>query len=496
MSIDKKSYQDVMKATTLFGGVQIVHILITIGRSKIIALLIGAEGMGIAALFLAPLRLITNATSLGLGQSAVREIAVNTNGISDKTPNRVISILNRVTWVTAVVGAILMIIFSPWLSDWSFKSDAYVVSFIWLGIALVFNQLSASRLAVLQGMRKLDFLAKSNLYGAICGLIVTIPLYYFFGIDGVLPAIIGTSGFIFLFAQWYYRKLELALPKVSFKKALAEGKPMMTLGITLSISGFIGILVAYLVQIFISHQSGEIAVGYYSAGIVILNTYVGLIFKAMSSDYFPRLSAVCDSLKEVSKTVYEQAFVAVLLITPIIVIFIAFASPLMTLLYSSEFDPSVYLIKWGILGMLFKAASWSVGYVIIVKGDSNLFIKTTIAFNALLLALNIIGYNLAGLEGIGISLLCYFFIHFIAVQIIVFSRYNFVMARSFYPVFILCLLLCFGAFCLSFLQDIYMKYGLLLGIISVSLWYSYRKLDQKVGFKSLISAILKKGTNE
>lgn len=484
-----------MKATSLFGGVQLVHILITLGRSKIIALLIGAEGMGIAALFLAPLRLITSATSLGLDQSAVREIANTARQEAPTAQLRSISILKKLVLGTAIIGAIILVLFSPWLSQWSFKSNGFVVSFIWLGLAVIFNQLAASRLAILQGVRKLDYLAKSNLYGAICGLLVTIPLYYFLGIDGILPAIIITSGFLFLFAQWFYRRLHLKLSAITFKQAIVEGMPMLKLGVTLSISAFIGLLVAYLVQIYISQKSGEVAVGYYSAGIVILNTYVGLIFKAMSSDYFPRLAAVSGDLVVLSKTVFEQAFVAVLLITPIIIIFIAFASPLILVLYSSEFDPSVALLRWGILGMLFKAVSWSVGYVIIAKGDSKLFIKTAIGFNSVLLTLNLIGYYYGGLEGIGISLLVYFFIHFIMVQWITKSRYGFVMPAGFYPVFTFCVLLCGAAFGCSYIENTYLKYVILLVLISSSFVYSYVVLDRKIGFKMLLDAILKKKTD-
>lgn len=492
MSVEQKSYQSVMKATSLFGGVQVVHILITIARSKIIALLIGAEGMGIAALFLAPLRLLTSATNLGLDKSAVREIASSQSGKETIPQNRIIAILKKLTWFTSFGGALVLIGFSPLLSEWSFQSGDYIFSFVWLGLALVFNQLAASRLAVLQGLRKLDFLAKSNLYGAICGLLVTIPLYYFLGIDGVLPAIIITAGFLYFFAQYFYKKLEIVPVTLSRKQALDEGKPMLKLGVTLSISAFIGLLVAYLVQIYISYRGGETMVGYYSAGIVILNTYVGLIFSAMSSDYFPRLSVVSEDLVKLSKTVFEQAFVAVLLITPIIIIFIAFAPLLINLLYSSEFDPTVNLVRWGILGMLFKAVSWSVGYVIIAKGDSKLFMKTTIFFNSLMLTLNLVGYYYAGLEGVGISLLVYFFIHFVGVQIITWYRYKFVMPDGFYLVFVICLLFCASVFGLTYVSDPLMMYGLQLLVILIVSVYSYKMLDRKIGFRNLITSLLNK----
>ena len=212
----------------------------------------------------------------------------------------------------------------------------------------------------------------------------------------------------------------------------------------------------------------------------------------MATDYYPRLAAICTDLRLVVKTVFEQAFVAILLITPIVIIFIAFAPLLIRILYSSEFEPTVALIQWGIVGMVFKAVSWSIGYVIIAKGDSSLFMKTSIGFNILLLGLNIIGYHFLGLEGIGISLTVYFIIHYLVVKLLVRYRYKFKMKLEFQPIFIKCLLLCFFAFLTAYIEIAILKYGVLVVLIAISMLYSFKLLDDKIGFKVLMGAIFKK----
>ncbi len=492
MTEEKQSYQKVMKATSLFGGVQVLQILIAIARGKVLAMLLGPEGTGISNLLIRPLQLITAATNLGLDQSAVKEIsAKHAEGNEDAT-SRTIAILKQLVWVTATVGAVIMAIFSPLLSEITFNSQEYTWSFVWLGLALVFNQLAMSRIAILQGLRKLAFLAKANLYGALAGLIVTVPLYYFFKFDGILPAIVATAGFLFFFAHYFARKEIKKYPAVSTKTAFGEGKEMIRLGLSMSVSGIIGLLVAYLILVYVRMQGGELEAGYYAAGIVILNSYVGLIFNAMATDYFPRLSAICADKKATAQTVFEQAFIGVLLITPIIVAFVAFAPIIIPLLYSGEFDNSVALVRWGILGMVFKAASWSMGYVILAKGDSSLFMKTAIGFNSLLLVLNVVGYQLYGLEGIGMSMLLYLMIHFIAVRIIVFYRYDFRMPKGFYPIFMVCLMFCGAAFGATYIETPLLKYGVLALLIGISSLYSFRRLDAKIGFKTLIASILKK----
>lgn len=491
MKEDKQSYQSVMKATSLFGGVQVIRILLTIIRSKVMAQLLGPEGVGISNLLTRPLQLITTATQLGLDKSAVKEISSQYNR-EDGDPYRMIAILKRLVWITAIIGAVCMVLFSPLLSRFTFDSDAYMLTFIWLGLAVFFNQLAMSNFAILQGLRKLEFLAKANVYGAFAGLVVTIPLYYFLKLDGILPAIIATSGFIFLFAYVFARKAVKTHASVTNAIVFSEGKPMIKLGMALSFSSIIGLIVAYLILVYIRSKGGETEAGFYAAGMVILNTYVGLIFNAMSTDYYPRLASICDDLQKIVKAVFEQAFIAILVITPIVIGFIAFAPLFITILYSGEFEPTVALVRWGIVGMVFKAVSWSMGYVIIAKGDSKLFMRTSLGFNSVLLLLNVIGYYYLGLEGIGISLLVYYSIHFIVVRMITFYRYGFRMKSEFYPIFIKCLLLCVFAFMAAYIQEPILKYSILVVLIAISSLYSFRLLDKKIGFKSLMNSILKK----
>jgi PST family polysaccharide transporter len=47
---------------------------------------------------------------------------------------------------------------------------------------------------LLQGMRKLKF-AKANMLGSFVGLVISAPLYYYYRIDGIVPAIILTALF-------------------------------------------------------------------------------------------------------------------------------------------------------------------------------------------------------------------------------------------------------------------------------------------------------------
>ena len=497
MSDNQQSYRKVLNATSLFGGVQVINIIISLVRSKVIALLIGPIGMGISNLLLTTMELINGLTNLGLERSAVKDISLANTNSNSKSVAITISVLKKLVWLTITIGVILMIVLSPWLSEIAFGNKDYTISFIWISIALLFKQLSSSQLAILQGLRKLKSLAKANLLGNFIGLLITLPLYYYYKIDAIVPSIIIATFMSFVFTYYYSHKLDIESVTISRKEAVSEGKGMINLGVMLSLSSLITLLVAYIIRIYIgsaneTEELGLIDVGLYSAGFVILNSYVGIIFNAMGTDYFPRLSEIANDIKKLRKTVLEQATVAILLITPIIVVFLACAPFIIVILYSHEFSPIVAMVTWGILGMIFKAVSWSMGYMIIAKGDSKVFIKTAIGFNTILLSINIIGYHFGGLEGVGISFFIYYIIHFIAIRIITYYRYDFYFEKGFYKIFTFTVIMCFLAFSITFIPSSILKNSLMIGLIVVSCWYSYKELDKKIGVKDYLAGIFKR----
>ena len=97
---------------------------------------------------------------------------------------------------------------------------------------------------------------------------------------------------------------------------------MLKFGLMISLSGLLTLSVAYLLRIYISQLNGIEQVGLYSAGFTILNTYVGLIFSALGTDFFPRLSSVAQDNKLCKQLINQQSEITILIMAPILIIFI------------------------------------------------------------------------------------------------------------------------------------------------------------------------------
>ncbi len=492
MQEHRSSYRQIVKATSLFGGVQFFQIIISIVRSKFVAILLGPSGMGVVGLLTSSTGLITGLTNFGLGTSAVKNISEATATNDNERISTVILVMRRLLWVTGLLGALVTLIFSPLLSEFTFGNKDYTLAFVWISITLLFNQLSTGELVILQALRHLQNLAKANVYGSFVGLLITIPLYYKFGIEGIVPVIIITS-FVTLFFSWYFaKKVKLENTSVSYTKTVAEGKSMMVMGFMISLSGLITLIAAYLLRIFINRTGNVADVGFYSAGFTIINTYVGMVFTAMGTDYYPRLSVVASDDEQCKQLINQQSEIALLILAPILIAFLIFVNWAIIILYSSQFLSITGMVYWATMGIFFKAVSWAIAFVFLAKGVGKLYFWNEFFGSIYFLLFSLLGYYYGGLTGLGVSFLISYILYLIQVFFIAKVKYEFSFSPSFMQIFVIQFLLAMAGFAVVYLIN--QPYTYILGVILIgfSCWYSYKELESRIGVKEIIQGVLEK----
>lgn len=481
-------YHKILKATTLFGGVQISSILVSIIRSKFLAIFIGLAGYGIFSLLNTTIELVRTLTGFGLETSGVKKISEVSSLNDSNLISRNVYILLKLGLLTGLLGAFTAIIFSNYLSEFSFGNSDKTIAIILISISILFKQITSSKNAVFQGMAKLNFLAKSNLFGNIFGLIITLPLFYLFDIRAIVPAIVITSLVSFLVSVYYFKKLKIKKTSFEINEILIEGKDVLFFGGLLSLSSFLPVLSNYLIQVFISSNGGVELVGLFSVGLIIINSYVGIIFNAMSTEYYPRLVSEISLNKDINDSVNQQAVFSMLIVVPIIIVFLGVLPLIIKILFSSDFLNVIPFVSWAILAMFFKSFSWPMGLIIIAKADSKVFTRTSIIFNFLYLLLCLSGYHFYSLEGLGIGFLVYFIIHLFSVFFVVKFRYGLILTTKLYLVFVVCLLLCILATILFHSEDAWIKYILFLVIFITSILFAYKELGQSLDLKELLKS--------
>lgn len=489
MSETKSSYGAIIKATSIFGGVQVFNILITLIRGKAVALLIGTAGMGLNGLLLSGLNLIRTFTSLGIAESAVKDIAKAHNSNNQVDIRTTFQVFKRLIWITALFGIVATIIFSPLLSNFAFGDTSKTSSFIWLSVTFVFGALSSGIYTLLRGTRQLKYLAQANIFGGIVGLVVSLPIFYFYGIDGVVPAIIVTAFANYLVSLYFKSKITFEPITISWHETFQLGKPIVQLGLSLTLVSILSSAVTFTLSAFISKTGSLTDLGLYSAGNAIVEGYVGMVFTAMSTDYFPRLSAVINDELQWKKLVNEQAELVLIILGIVLILLLSSAPILIRILLSKEFLASSDYITWAVLAIPLKGMVWVLGYIVLAKGNNKLFLTVEIIANLTVLLFNVLFYTWFGLKGLGISLIISYAISSTAMLMIINSKYKFQFSKHLFQLlFVNMFSLLIFLLSINYLKNPF-NYILEVGIVLITISYNLFQLNSRININSVIKSV-------
>jgi PST family polysaccharide transporter len=399
----ENSYLQIIKSSAITGGTQLATMAIGLVRTKVAAVLLGPSGIGLIAIYQSLLQIMTSIAGLGIQTSGVREVAKDYGQDDWKSIGETIRVLRRISWITGLLGVGLAIILSPWLSNISFGDSDASPQIAALGLAILFNNLAASQSAVIRGTRRIIDLAKINILGALLGLVLSLPIYYWFGKSGIIPTMIATSAITLAVSTYYASKIRVPNTEISWQETLQASRHLITFGVAMVVNGLLLAAVTYVTRLLISSEFGLEGVGQYSAAFGLSGLFVQLVLQAMSADFYPRLTAVSESPALMNRLLNEQIEIGLLLAFPGILTTLLLAPYALTLFYTGEFTTATDLLRWFALGCLGRIVSWPFGFSILAKGQTKLFAATETLANITHLILIFGGLKYFGLTGTAIA---------------------------------------------------------------------------------------------
>lgn len=424
----KKLTRKVLSGFGIMGGSQIVTILCSVVRAKLVALWIGPAGFGLLAIYLSVLELISQLTSLGIRNSAVRDVAANVD--NRERVARVGVIVARWGAILALLGFLLTALASPLLSLISFGDTSHILAFCLLGLAVAFSSLSGARLAVLQGLRRLSRLGKATVSGAVTGLLLTIPLFYYWRAEGILPSLLVFYGVTAL-VSWLMRERfdDVKGLRITRDETLSVGRKFLLLGFFITLSEILNQLAVYLFISWLNVSAGDDVVGFYQAGNTLFNRYVGVVFMAVAMEYYPRLTSVIHSRLRVSTFVAHEMKLTMWILLPAVLAFAALAPLMVRILYATEFLVIVPFVTIAVTGTILRAVSWCLAMVILARGDGKMFMVSEGLSAIIAVGVNILGYKLGGLVGLGFSYVAWYAAYTVIVAVIYRFKYRLTLNR-------------------------------------------------------------------
>ena len=424
-----QTYGHILKYTGIFGGVQGLNIMIGLVRSKIVASLLGPSGMGLVSLFNSAVNFISQATNLGISFSAVRNVSEIFDSGDKERIEHFIMVLRAWSLLTAVLGMTVCVIAGPLLSEYTFSWGDHTLHFILLAPAVGLMAIAGCETAILKGARQLRSLAIIQLINVALALILSFPIYYFFNQAGIVPVIVLMALTSLLTTIRYSHKLyPLRMSRV--KGLLGEGFSMVRLGLGFMIAGVMASGAEMVIRSYLNVVGELDVVGIYNVGFMMTVTYGGLVFSAMETDFFPRLSAVNNDIALCNQTINRQIEVSLLIISPMLVAML-FATPiLIPLLFTNEFLPVVGMMRITTLALYLRALKMPVCFLTLAKGDALPYMLMEAIYDIVMVVFVILGYNWGGINGTGVGLLLVALFDFLMVNIFTHIKYRFSMTRS------------------------------------------------------------------
>ena len=425
MAEEHVDYKRAAKTTFLFSAVQVVSTVVAIVKNKIIAVLLGPTGVGLISVFNTYINFVKTGACLGLSQSAVRDISEAYEANDKERFSRIISLTNRLVLMTSGLGILVTVVMSPFFSKWGFGDSNYVWSFVLLSLSVGFQIYSENRLAILRGMRRMRSLAWSTIIGAVAGLVISIPFYYWMGNDGVVPTLLLSSFITVIATNLFVNRIQYDRIQLNFKEIFQEGKPMIQMGLALMLVNFLSGITDTIIISYLSGAGGLDIVAFFGAGRTIIGSYFGVVMVAMTTDYYPRICGIYNDNSRLAEEVNAQSKLGMVMVLPLAVIFIAFASLFIPLLYSNDFTQVSLYTDWALLGTLITIPSNCIGMILLAKQAARLFTTISVSLNVFNIFLYIGAYHCLGLTGLGIAAVINVGIQWLVQSLVVKKKYDF-----------------------------------------------------------------------
>lgn len=484
-----ESYQHILKYTGMFGGVQGLNIGLGLVRTKLIALLLGPSGMGLASLFNTTVGFVSQATNLGVSFSAVRHLSSLYDAGDVSALAHFVKVVRGWSLLTALLGMLVCVMIGPLLSQTTFAWGNHSLHFMLLAPAVGMLAITGGETAILKAMRSLGALASVQVLAVVAALVISIPIYYFFGESGIVPVIVLMAlATMLLTVRHSYRLVPLQLSGA--KGMLGEGMEMVRLGVAFTLAAVIGSASELFIRSYLNVVGDLDVLGLYNAGYMLTLTYAGMVFSAMEADFFPRLSGVQHDIAATNECVNRQMEVSLLLLSPMLAALMLSLPILIPLLFSAQFLPVVEMGQVATLAMYLKVMTLPVAYITLARGYSLSYLFLETSYYVAFVVLFIVGYEHWGLYGTGVAVALAHLFEYVLVNGYAYKKYGYRFSATVSGYAIVQTGIGLLLFLVTLLAEglLYWGIGLLLVVLSLSLslhilrrkTHLWEKLRQKI----------------
>lgn len=378
---------------------------------KIVAVYIGPSGLALMGQMQNFISMMSSVASAGVNSGVVKYTAEHYE--DEEAKQKIWNSALKISLVLIVPMAIAIIFLADFISMKLLNTTEYSSIFIVFAITVVFFVLNGLMTSILNGQKEIKKLTLLNIVGSLFSLAVTILLVTQYELYGALIAGIISQSIVFfvtlafvLKSSWFKLSMFLGSMDKEYRNKLLKYSAMALVSATM-------IPLSHMyVRDYIGTNIGWDEAGYWQAIWRISETYLMIITITLSVYYLPKLSSIQDKGE-----LRAELFYGYKIILPIVTIIALgiyfFREFIIEVLFTKAFSPMAELFLYQLIGDVIKIAGWLLGYIMIAKAMTKLYILSEIFFVWSFVALVLLFVNMYGLIGVTMAFLVNYFIYMI-----------------------------------------------------------------------------------
>lgn len=355
-----------IKVSSLNAVGVLIKLFTGIISSKVIAIVLGSEGMALIGNLRNFITSIQSIATLGLSNGIIKYISEYKE--DDKKLSSLFSSVFYCTVFATILSSLFLYVKSEFLNSLIFGEEFdFQYVFKTLALALPFFSANMLCLAIINGFSKYKTVITINIIGSILGLIVVLILILQYGLKGAFFAIIIVPAISFLITIGIMIKQNNELKLLKIKKPSSDHLGKL---FTYSIMALITAILVPSIQIHIRNQiidvSNIVDAGYWE-GMLRMSNYYMLFFTSLFTLYLlPKLASI--HTKQGYRNEILNFYKTILPIFGVALFVLYLVKYWIVLVFlSEEFLPMLPIFKWHFAGDFLKVASLVISYQFLAK---------------------------------------------------------------------------------------------------------------------------------
>jgi PST family polysaccharide transporter len=355
---------------------------------KVVAVWLGPAGLGLYS----QLRQIVQAATIGATFGGTNAVV---QGLSEREQEmdrrRFRATASRLICILCAAVTLVFLIFAPVLTRVFLSSDepGLIASVRWLSVAVLMSVGATYGIAVLNGYRAYRILALTQIAGPL-GLVVALAAAYFLKFE-YHPEMLAwlfvlCFGISFLVGAWGVVRLPREVLAISYETMpFREIWEFVKFAVSILCAAFSTSAAMLLIRSWIIESRGLAFTGLFEAGWTLTFNYTTLFLTACSIIYLPMLTRSTEPNSQ-RVCMLRTAYLVLSAGTLICYLMVMFKTPLIRLLYSSQFDDAGNLLVILAVAAILRGVSWVYGMLIVATRKSQTLLLSEVLRNIVLLA--------------------------------------------------------------------------------------------------------------